>query len=86
MALLLWATATGGLAQEEAMRPWQQYLDDLSETEDFEGQSWEAYEDVLAEYAEHPININTATREDLQHLPFLSAQQMTDGAARRSGM
>lgn len=78
LALLLWATATGGLAQEEAMRPWQQYLDDLSETEDFEGQSWEAYEDVLAEYAEHPININTATREDLQHLPFLSAQQIED--------
>ncbi len=78
LALLFWTTAIGGLAQEEGIRPWQQYLDDLSETEDFEGQSWEAYEDVLAEYAEHPMNINTATTEDLQRLPFLSAQQIED--------
>ena len=75
-ALFLWATATGGLAQEKTVRPWQQYLDELSETEDFEGQSWETYEDVLTEYAEHPMNINTATTDDLQRLPFLSAQQI----------
>lgn len=77
-ALFLWSTATGGLAQEKTVRPWQQYLDELSETEDFEGQSWETYEDVLTEYAEHPMNINTATTDDLQRLPFLSAQQIED--------
>ncbi len=78
LATVLWATTIVCQAQKDNMRPWQQYLDELSETEDFEGQSWEAYEDVLTEYAEHPININTATTEDLQRLPFLSAQQIED--------
>lgn len=68
------------LAQKEitAATPWQQYLDQLSDVEDFEEQSWEEYEDVLNELAEHPININTATTEDLQRLPFLTAQQIED--------
>jgi len=68
------------LAQKEitAATPWQQYLDQLSDVEDFEDQSWEEYEDVLNELAEHPININTATTEDLQRLPFLTAQQIED--------
>ena len=59
-------------------RPWQQYLAELGETEDFESTSWEEYEEVLAEYAEHPMNLNVATREDLQRLPFLTAQQIED--------
>lgn len=68
------------LAQKEitAATPWQQYLDQLSDVEDFEDQSWEEYEDVLNELAEHPININTATTEDFQRLPFLTAQQIED--------
>lgn len=68
------------LAQKEitAATPWRQYLDQLSDVEDFEDQSWEEYEDVLNELAEHPININTATTEDLQRLPFLTAQQIED--------
>ncbi len=59
-------------------RPWQQYLAELGETEDFENTSWEEYEEVLMEYAEHPMNLNVATREDLQRLPFLTAQQIED--------
>ena len=53
-------------AQEVKTTPslWQQYLDDLSELDDFEGQTWEEYEDVLHQLAEHPININTATTDD----------------------
>lgn len=61
-----------------ATQPWQQYLEDLSETEDFEGMTWETYEEELEELAEHPININTATTEDLQRLPFLSAEQIEE--------
>lgn len=39
------------LAQKEitAATPWRQYLDQLSDVEDFEDQSWEEYEDVLNE-------------------------------------
>lgn len=57
---------------------WRQYLEELSEMEDFESADWEAYEETLQEYAEHPVNINTATREDLERLPFLTARQVED--------
>ena len=65
-------------AQQERNVPWQQYLDELAETEDFEGTTWETYEEELAELAEHPIDINTATADDLQRLPFLTSQQIED--------
>lgn len=58
--------------------PWQQLLQDISQQEDFESVNWEDYEDELEEYAQHPINLNTATREDLERLPFLSASQVED--------
>lgn len=58
--------------------PWHEYLLELNSMEEFENVSWEEYEDVLTEYAEHPLNINTATREDLEQLPFLSPQQVED--------
>ena len=59
-------------------RPWQPYLEQLSEAEDYESVAWEDYEAVLEEYAEHPLNINAATREELEQFPFLSAQQVED--------
>lgn len=58
--------------------PWQPYLEQLSEMEDYESVTWEDYEDVLEEYAEHPLNINSATREELEQFPFLSTQQVED--------
>lgn len=57
---------------------WEQYLNELSDTEDFESVSWEQYHDILSEYAEQPMNLNTATREDLEILPFLGDQQIED--------
>lgn len=66
------------LEQSHSAFPWQQYLDQLSEMEDYENVSWEDYEEVLAEYAEHPMNLNTATKEDLEQFPFLTAQQIED--------
>lgn len=66
------------LTQSDSAIPWQQYLDQLSEMEEFENISWEDYEEVLAEYAEHPMNLNTATKEDLEQFPFLTAQQIED--------
>lgn len=57
---------------------WQKYLSELSGMEEFEGVNWEDYEETLAEYAEHPLNLNQATREDLSRLPFLSSQQVED--------
>ena len=58
--------------------PWQTLLQDISETEDFENTHWEDYEEDLEELAIHPLNLNTATREDMERLPFLTAQQAED--------
>ncbi len=76
LLFLLSAIAARGIAQEAL--PWEQYLNELTGTEDFESVAWEQYHDILAEYAEHPMNLNTATREDLQRLPFLGDQQIED--------
>lgn len=59
-------------------RPWQQWLEELTELEDFEQTSWEDYEEDLEELALHPLNLNTASREDLERLPFLTASQVED--------
>jgi hypothetical protein len=36
------------------------------------------YHELLQELAAHPIDLNTATREELEQLPFLSPQQVMD--------
>ncbi len=41
-----------------------------------EGAGWEDCLEELHRLHEHPLNINTATRRDLQELPFLSGQQI----------
>ena len=68
--------------------PWRQLLQDISEQEDIESDNWEDYEQELEDIAQHPINLNTATREDLERLPFLSASQVEElmDYRRRYGM
>lgn len=63
---------------QKPMRPWEQYIEQLSEQEEYENVSWENYEELLSDYAEHPLNLNTASREDLEQFPFLSARQIED--------
>ena len=61
MGVLLWIGGAQVMnAQNVEQRPWQPYLEQLSEMEDYESVAWEDYEAVLEEYAEHPLNINTA--------------------------
>ena len=57
---------------------WHEYLMELSEMEDFEQTAWEDYEEELEELAQHPLNLNTATREEMEHLPFLTPSQVED--------
>lgn len=61
-----------------ASPPWQQLLSDLSSSEDFEHVAWQDYEEDLEEMAQHPVNLNTATREELERIPFLTASQVED--------
>lgn len=58
--------------------PWEHDLDELSQMEDFRNISFKDDYDELSEIAEHPFNINTAKREQLERLPFLTSQQIED--------
>ena len=59
-------------------QPWDIYLEQLNGQEEFESTEWEPYYELLADMAEHPLNINTIKKEDLELMPFLSAQQIED--------
>lgn len=77
------AQDSSSLSEEDSEKhtpsqPWQEYLMELSEMEDFEQTAWEDYEEELEELAQHPLNLNTATREEMEHLPFLTPSQVED--------
>ena len=57
---------------------WEGMIDNVGVTEAAESEVWESMFDVLSDLEEHPINLNTATREDLERLPFLTNQQIED--------
>ena len=63
-------------AQEE--RPWSEYLNEVTTVEDVESAQWEETYEWLCELEQHPLDINLATREQLEELPFLSAQQIEE--------
>ena len=55
---------------------WEQYLYQLGELEDIESEAWESSFEMLCDLEENPININTATREQLEQMPFLTAKDV----------
>lgn len=60
----------------EQTHEWEQFLYQLSELEDIESSSWESSFELLCDLEENPININTASREDLEQFPFLTAKDV----------
>lgn len=72
LCLLFWL-ALGVNAQT---RPWEAYLNEVMTQEDMASAAWEQTYDLLCELEEHPMDINQVTREQLEELPFLSAQQI----------
>lgn len=63
-------------AQEQ--RPWEVFLGELSTQDDVESAEWEDTYEMLCDLEQHPIDINTATREQLRQLPFLNDKQVED--------
>lgn len=64
----------GVRAQRE--HQWEQYLNQVMTVEDMESEEWQLNYDLLCELERHPININMTSREELEELMFLSAQQI----------
>lgn len=63
-------------AQKE--HQWEKYYNELSTIEDDKTGLSQSSFDELCELEEHPININTATREDFERLPFLNDKQIEE--------
>ena len=56
-----------------AQEIWENVIEQLAENNDeISSMNWESLMEDLAELKEHPININTATKEQLERFPFLS--------------
>lgn len=76
------ATACPTMAQETAeegkRRQWEAVFDELMSEEADEPESWEEIYHVLSDLAEHPIDINSATREDFEQIPFLDSRQIEE--------
>lgn len=72
----LWA-GLSATAQTDA-QAWQDCFYEWAANEDDTGGNDEEAFSTLAQLADHPIDLNTATREELALLPFLSARQIED--------
>ena len=75
MSLLLVLSLGAGAQEDE---PLQTYLREVMTAEDAESSTWEDVYDQLCYLAQHPFDLNTATRSQLEDLPFLSAQQIEE--------
>ena len=76
--MFLWVVSLGARAQDNQSRPWETYLNEVMTLDDVESESLETVYDLLCELEQHPLDINTVTRETLEQFPFLSAQQIEE--------
>ncbi len=66
-------------AQEVGQYDWADFLESITtDEEEAEGDEWMEYVEELKMLHEHPMNINTATREELGRLPMLDDKQIEE--------
>ena len=76
LMIVLLLTVSYVSAQDE--REWEKYLNEVMTEEDVGETLWEEAYELLCEREQHPLDLNHATREELEQLPFLSAQQVEE--------
>ncbi len=59
-------------------RQWESVLGSIVEDEDEAAAGWEDAYDALCQLEASPVDINSATREDLERIPFLSDAEIAD--------
>ena len=67
-----------GQARGQSTMTWQDFVEEVGDDEYAEQQGWTDHMEELAELAAHPLDINTATREQLSQIPFLSDEQIEE--------
>lgn len=55
---------------------WEHFLEQITTDEESEYAAWNYLYEELCELHEHPFNINVITKEQLEQLPFLTAEQI----------
>ena len=64
--------------QAQDIHPWEEDFNQWMTLDDSENGTWEELYETLCDLEEQPININIATREQLEQLPFLNERQVED--------
>jgi len=59
-----------------AQHDWEEHLNELLEVDEMDETAWETMYERLCELEEHPLNVNQATREDWEGIPFLTEQEV----------
>lgn len=78
MALLLLPFCTYATAQIEDAQEWESIYNELYDIDEVENEDAEHVYDVLSDIAADKINLNDATRDDIEQLVFLTPQQVED--------
>lgn len=65
-------------AKSQILTTWEELWEELVSGEDMDEDALDDAYEQLAQLARNPLDLNRATREDLEQLPFLSAQQVAD--------
>ena len=76
MGMLTAASSQPLFAQKHA--DWETYFEQLTAMEDAENADWENAYEVVSQLAASPIDINSATRDDLERIPFLTDTQISE--------
>ena len=76
LVALLTSIATTSIAQTQST--WQEDYQEFIREEDEDKEPDEELYEWLASFIDKPIDLNRATREDLEQLPFLSDLQIED--------
>ena len=67
-----------GKVRGQAPLTWQEFVEEIADDEYAEQEGWTEHMEELAQLAAHPLDINTATREQLSMIPFLTEEQIED--------
>lgn len=90
LLVLLVVLVVPSLAMGQKAMTWDEFVNLITnEEEETEEANWAEHIEELERIASDPININTATTEELEALPFLSSKQIEDireYVARYDGM
>lgn len=63
---------------DSGIHEWENQIGNMLEEDDDEAADWEATYDALCELENNPVDINNATKEDMERIPFLSDNEIAD--------